>query len=720
GVTSEKLLTDQYSAIIGPQCSGVCRHVGRLAAYHNIACFTGVCQDTEMLNKDIFKGNEHDTLLQEAYKSVLFIQYYTPTTAMYSHFEEKVKVMSNHMFNYTYDVTEQIPYPAANLYEAMYMYAVSLNMTLDMDGDPTNGTQVARYLWNKTFTSITGNVSMDGNGDRQQGYTIQQTISPHNFTLQNVGYFFTDQGVYEHDAEHGILWINGVPPLDRPPCGYDGEFCDSGLSQTELLHIVVGTLVGILVLVVLLSVLIPKFIVRHIKKKANESIWRIREQDLVMTKKSIRSLFSMSKLRSLEHPNLNKILGFCIDPPKYFMASEFCTKGSLMDILENEDISMDWDFKCCLLWDIIKDFGPRDWIASKDRGDRDLLWVSPEILRLKKLPTAAHYQYSDIYSLAIVMHELFQRNGPFGIETRNMQPAEIVTEVTRISATPLRPQFEPNSCPPKLMDLIQSCWKDKQDDRPTIKGVVKMVEKVTGSKFKTGHFRVKADNFFDNLLKRMEQYANNLEGLVEERTSKYLQEKRRAEDLLYRLLPQSIAHQIQTRGFVDPEHYESVSILFTDIVQFTTLSAESTPLQVETIGDAYMCASGLPQRNTFHDKEVAKLTISVMKIIESFRIKHKPGKRIQLRAGIHTGSCVAGVIGVKMPRYCLFGDTVNTASRMESTSEASKIQISGVTADMLSSDPSFQVTPRGEVYVKVVITFKCLPYFHSIFHRMFK
>ncbi|CDQ60469.1 unnamed protein product [Oncorhynchus mykiss] len=140
------------------------------------------------------------------------------------------------------------------------------------------------------------------------------------------------------------------------------------------------------------------------------------------------------------------------------------------------------------------------------------------------------------------------------------------------------------------------------------------------------------------------------------------------------------------------DHKIPVTIFFSDIVGFTTISASCTPLQVvemlnnlymcfdtridsydvykvETIGDAYMVVSGLPERNgDKHADEIAKMSLDLVAAVRQVAIPHMPNKRLQLRAGIHTGPCVAGIVGYKMPRYCLFGDTVNTASRMESTS----------------------------------------------------
>jgi class 3 adenylate cyclase len=92
--------------------------------------------------------------------------------------------------------------------------------------------------------------------------------------------------------------------------------------------------------------------------------------------------------------------------------------------------------------------------------------------------------------------------------------------------------------------------------------------------------------------------------------------------------------------------------------------------KVETIGDAYMVVSGLPNRNGIvHAGEIASMSLHLLEVIASFKIRHRENETIKLRIGIHSGSCVAGVVGLKMPRYCLFGDTVNTTSRMESNGE---------------------------------------------------
>ena len=111
-----------------------------------------------------------------------------------------------------------------------------------------------------------------------------------------------------------------------------------------------------------------------------------------------------------------------------------------------------------------------------------------------------------------------------------------------------------------------------------------------------------------------------------------------------------------------------------------------------------MVVSGLPLRNgQNHAREISRMSLQILEAVKTFRIRHKPDEQLKIRIGLHTGSCCAGVVGIKMPRYCLFGDTVNTSSRMESNGLPLKIHISETTRAALLAWGTFVIELRGEV-----------------------
>ncbi|XP_036363133.1 soluble guanylate cyclase 88E isoform X4 [Octopus sinensis] len=211
--------------------------------------------------------------------------------------------------------------------------------------------------------------------------------------------------------------------------------------------------------------------------------------------------------------------------------------------------------------------------------------------------------------------------------------------------------------------------------------------------------------------------------ILEKSMQRLDKEMKRTDTLLYQMIPKSVADRLRDgEDSLDTcEMFDSVTILFSDVVGFTSICSMITPMEVvgllnsmytifdnisekhqvykvETIGDAYMLVSGAPVRIENHPVEICNMAldmVSEIDVVDSTEICEK----LRIRIGIHTGPCVAGVVGVKMPRYCLFGDTVNTAARMETNGEAMKIHISEST--MKAVPPNmFDVMERGEIDVK--------------------
>ncbi|XP_052104261.1 atrial natriuretic peptide receptor 1-like [Mytilus californianus] len=356
-------------------------------------------------------------------------------------------------------------------------------------------------------------------------------------------------------------------------------------------------------------------------------------------------------------------------------------------------------------------------VQCKDKVNlANSFWIAPEHLRTKDRTVS---QPGDVYGFGIILSEILSRKEPFSEELDSFTSQEIIMKVINAENPPFRPTLAKssnNDFMGGMETIMYDCLNEDPQKRPYFMIIGKRIKDLTGIS--------KSHNVLDALLRRMEQYANNLEALVFERTQAFLDEKRKSEELLYQVLPRSVAEKLRDGRPVNPEAFDCVTIYFSDIVGFTDISSQSTPFQivdllndlyncfdeiidrhdvykVETIGDAYMVVSGLPVLNGIkHAKEIAQMALSIRDSVECFRIPHNPTKPLQCRIGIHSGSVCAGVVGRKMPRYCLFGDTVNTASRMESKGEAMKIHISEATKTLLDNFSEFDVKCRGILSIK--------------------
>ncbi|KAG9341642.1 hypothetical protein JZ751_018705 [Albula glossodonta] len=365
--------------------------------------------------------------------------------------------------------------------------------------------------------------------------------------------------------------------------------------------------------------------------------------------RSLKSPYSASTL----HENINPFLGFFHDCDIFAIVTEFCSRGSMEDLLQNEDVKLDWMFKSSLLLDLIKvgmkylhhrnvshgrlksrncivdgrfvlkvtDYGYNEVLEAQkfpyvEPPAEELLWTAPEILR-NAYPGLTGTLPGDVYSFSIIMQEVVMRGPPFCMLELSAQ--DLIQKIKK--PPPLcRPVVSPDHAPMECIQLMKQCWNEQPERRPNFEEIFDQFKNIN---------KGKKTNIIDSMLRMLEQYSSNLEDLIRERTEE-----------------------------LEPEYFDNVTLYFSDIVGFTTISANSEPIEVvdllndlytlfdaiigdhdvykvETIGDAYMVASGLPVPNeNRHAAEISNMALDILSAVGTtvkILLDLKAGYKVQLR-----------------------------------------------------------------------------------------
>uniref|UniRef100_A0A914X4J3 guanylate cyclase n=1 Tax=Plectus sambesii TaxID=2011161 RepID=A0A914X4J3_9BILA len=680
-------------------------------------------------------------------------------------------------------------YGYLHLYDALKLYVLALRRSLELSNGNESVVDDGWQMWNHmrrlSFAgAASGTIQMDDLAERAPYYAafyvspsrteLMKVVTMNPVLFEKCNELANNNGCFDLQMTDMItgFWpsVTGQQPPDEPSCGFRGEKCD----YTVIIAIFTTALT-------LIIFSISAFFChrRWQRKRLERMPWHILRQDMnIIDEEQAKSILSLGsantkfsnlsvgvkpnaivgnnlhaafhrytqnrpivftkldltvlmQMKQAVHDNINPFIGMAFnEKEEMLIVWKFCSRGTLQDIIYNENVKLDTKFHGAFIRDIIlgleylhssrigyhgsltpwaclidrnwaiklTDFGIADCIQRWERQQfiavasdieegeingvqkTGILYCAPERLRNKEAnkrraadsvwlkQSNTERCMSDIYSCGIIMYEILARALPFPEGEDLVELVELLRDGSKV----VHPTIQKNaSITPEVAFLFSECWDERPEARPSIRRLRLMTEL---------HLKTKG-SLVDQMMMMMEQYANNLEKLVQERTGLLEEANARADKLLAQLLPKYVANELKMGRSVPPKMFASATILFSDIVGFTKLCSASTPLEivnflngiysgfdecvrkhqaykVETIGDAYMVVSGVPEENgTKHIMHIADIALEMR--------------------------------------------SVNMASRMESTGIPDMIQMSEAAKDLLIKRyPNYSVSLRGNIEVK--------------------
>ncbi|XP_013909506.1 PREDICTED: heat-stable enterotoxin receptor-like [Thamnophis sirtalis] len=508
---------------------------------------------------------------------------------------------------------------------------------------------------NSTFEGILGPKILDGYGDIDVNFSIFYT-STDTKEFKPLLWFDTKLNkTVEKTTMPGFIWKNHMLPTDTPSSG------------PHFLAIAVFTLTGIVVLVVIIALLVLRKYRRA--NQLRQKRWSHIPPEKILPLNTNESNHVSLKIDEDKRRNTVQRLRQGKYDKKIIILKEFkhndgnftekqkiaLNKG--MSYLHSSKTEVHGRLKStnCVVDKrmVVKitDFGCNSILLSK----KDL-WTAPEHLRC-----GDESQKGDVYSYGIIAQEIILRKETFYTNHCRNAKEKLYRVESSKEERPFRPDLllETEGEREREQDiycLVKSCWEEDPEKRPDFK----KIETTLGRIFSNYHNQ-NNESYMDTLIRRLQLYSRNLEHLVEERTKLYKAERDRADKLNFMLLPRPVVKSLKETGLVEPELFEEVTIYFSDIVGFTTICKYSTPMEVvdmlndiyknfdhildhhdvykvETIGDAYMVVSGLPNRNgNRHAVDISMMALDILSFMGSFELQHLPGLPVWIRIGIHSG-----------------------------------------------------------------------------------